>query len=89
MPRVAFTPNLQRHLSCPDVTVPGSTVREVLDAVFEQHPRLRGYVVDDQARLRKHLAVFVGGEPLRDREHLSDLVAPDGAVYVYQALSGG
>ena len=32
--------NLQRHLICPDQTVPGQTVRAVLDHVFATDPRL-------------------------------------------------
>jgi hypothetical protein len=60
-----------------------------LNAVFHDNPQLRGYVLDEQGRLRKHIAVFVGGELIRDRVRLSDAV-PDGAdIFVMQALSGG
>ena len=55
--RVAFTANLQRHLSCPDQTVPGDTVRAVLDQVFAAEPRLRSYILDDQDRVRRHVAI--------------------------------
>jgi hypothetical protein len=61
----------------------------VLDAVFAANPRARGYVLDDQGELRRHMTVFVDGAVLRDRVRLSDPVAPDGEVYVMQALSGG
>jgi len=64
-------------------------VREALDAVFEAHPRLRGYVLDDQSRLRKHVVVFVNGDMVRDRDGLSDPVAADAELFVMQALSGG
>jgi hypothetical protein len=89
MPCVVFTPNLQRHVECPETTAAGRTVREVLDAVFAANPRARGYVLDDQGELRRHMTVFVDGAVLRDRVRLSDPVAPDGEVYVMQALSGG
>jgi len=89
MPRVAFTQNLQRHVECPETTAAGRTVREVLDAVFAANPRARGYVLDDQGELRHHMTIFVDGVLLRDRVRLSDTVAPDGEVYVMQALSGG
>jgi hypothetical protein len=89
MPRVVFTQNLQRHVECPETTAAGRTVREVLDAVFAANPRARGYVLDDQGELRRHMTVFVDGAVLRDRVRLSDPVAPDGEVYVMQALSGG
>ena len=89
MVRVAFTANLQRHLSCPDLRVPGSTVRVVLDQVFAVEPRLRSYILDDQDRVRRHVAIYVNGDRIADRERLSDPVGDDDEVFVFQALSGG
>ena len=89
VPRVSFTPNLQRHVELPPREVAGASVRELLDAVFEQEPRARGYVVDERGALRAHMNVFVDGTPIKDRVGLSDAVGARGEVYVMQALSGG
>ena len=89
MPRVTFTSNLRRLVDCPPAEVPGSTVGEVLEAVFARTPLLRGYIVDDQGALRRHVVVFVGGEAVRDRVRLTDPVAPGAEIAVMQALSGG
>lgn len=89
MPRVVFTPNLQRHVACPAVEVEGATVRDALERVFADNPRLRGYVVDEHGALRKHMAVFVDGRQLVDRAALSDPATPGSEIYVMQALSGG
>jgi len=89
LPVVAFTPNLRRHVECPTVEVSGKTVREVLDRVFDGNPRLRGYVLDEQGVLRKHMVVFVDGQQIVDRRDLSDPVDPKSQLYVMQALSGG
>lgn len=89
MATVVFTQNLKRHVECPTETVAGATVRAVLDAVFAENPRLRGYVLDDQGTLRHHMMVFVDGEPISDRRDLSDPVRDASEVYVMQALSGG
>jgi hypothetical protein len=89
MADVAFTPNLQRHVECPPCDAPGSTVREVLEGVFADNPRLRGYIVDERGALRRHMIVFVDGRQISDRERLSDRVGPRSEVYVMQALSGG
>ena len=89
MARVVFTPNLRRHVECPPADVPGDTVRAVLDAAFAANPRVRGYVLDEQGALRKHMIVFVNGDQVRDRTGLSDSVPTGGEVYVLQALSGG
>jgi sulfur-carrier protein len=89
MARVVFTANMQRHVLCPEVEAAGATVRDVLEQVFADNPRARGYVLDDQAALRKHVAVFIDGAMIRDRARLSDAVGATSTVYVFQALSGG
>lgn len=90
MPTMTFKPNLARHVECPRARAAGSTVAEVLDAVFVDNPRLHGYVLDEHGRLRKHMVVFLNREAIRDRERLSDAVPGDGSqVFVMQARSGG
>jgi hypothetical protein len=89
MPTVTFTPNIQRHVSCPPTGVKGDTVRQALDAAFRGNPRARAYVLDEQGAVRPHMVVFVDGRQVRDRQHLSDPVSGDGEIYVAQALSGG
>lgn len=64
-------------------------MREVLDNVFADNPQARGYVLDDQAALRKHMAIFVDGRMIRDRALLADAVSETSTIYVFQALSGG
>ena len=89
MATVVFTPNLKRHVECPTETVAGETVRAVLDVVFAQNPRLRGYIVDEQGSLRRHMSIFIDGQQIADRDRLSDPVRPASEIYVMQALSGG
>ena len=89
MPRVSFTNNLQRYLSCATVNVTGDTVHTVLHGVFETNPKLRAYVLDDQGRLRRHVKVFINDRAVADRSGLSDRVGEADEVFVFQALSGG
>jgi sulfur-carrier protein len=89
MPTVSFTPVLRRFLDVPTVSVAGDTLSEALQAVFATRPALRGYVLDDQGALRRHVNVYIGGEPVRDRARLTDPVGPDEEIYVLQALTGG
>jgi molybdopterin synthase sulfur carrier subunit len=89
MPIVSFTPNIQRHVSCPPAGVDGETVGQALEAVFQRNPRARAYVLNEQGELRPHMVVFVDGRQVRDRQHLSDPVQRDAEIYVAQALSGG
>lgn len=89
MPTVSFTNQLERFLAAPTVEVEGATLGEALDAVFAGNPMLRGYVLDDQGALRRHVAVFVNGEAAVDRECLTDPVGATDEIYVLQALTGG
>ena len=89
MATVIFTSNLQRHVDCPSMEAEGATVREVLDRVFAVNDRVWGYVLDDQAALRKHMTIIVDGRTVKDRSGLSDPVTAASQVFVLQALSGG
>jgi sulfur-carrier protein len=89
MPRIFFTPNLARHLEVATLTVEGDSVAAVFEQVFRHQPELRGYLLDDQGRLRPHVAVFVDDRRIRDPEALSDAVTANSEVHVIQALSGG
>ncbi len=89
MPRIVFTPHLKQHVDGPERDVAGATVRDALDVVFADNQKLRGYVLDDQQRLRKHVVIFVDSQIISDRDTLSDPVTPSSEIYVMQALSGG
>ena len=89
MATVKFTRHLERHLSAPPLQAEGETVREVLRNAFREHPKLKGYVLDDQERLRKHVVIFVDGQAIQDRARLGDAVQANSELLVMQALSGG
>ena len=89
MPRVTFTPHLQRFVDAPPRDVAGETVGEALAAVFVDNPRLRHYLLDERGAVRQHVTIFVDDSPTRDRITLSDKVEADSEIFVLQALSGG
>ncbi|MCY4019600.1 MAG: molybdenum cofactor biosynthesis protein MoaD [Chloroflexi bacterium] len=90
MPRVKFTPNLQRFF--PDLTeleVEATTIAEAVSAVDQRWRGLGDYIIDEQGALRKHVNIFIGDELIRDKRTLSDRVSADTRIYIMQALSGG
>ena len=87
--KIAFTPNLQRHLPCPPAEVIAHTLSQALQRVFDDNPMLRDYLLDDQRRLRKHITIFVNARALTNRGDLEVVLAPGDEVFVFQALSGG
>lgn len=89
MATLTFTQQLARFIDVPQMTVSAPTLRTALDQAFASAPRLRGYVLDDQGALRKHVVVFIDGRRVRDRVGLHDPLQPDSDVHVLQALSGG
>jgi hypothetical protein len=68
-----------------EVLVEGGTVAEVLRGLERDHPRLSGWVLDDQGRVRRHVAVFVAGERIDAAASLS----PDARLDIVGAVSGG
>ena len=90
MAHVAFTRHLQRFFpSLTECEVPATTVREVIVELDRLHPGLASYLLDETGRLRRHVNIFVGEEPIYDRTTLTDPVTPDARVFILQALSGG
>ncbi len=89
MATVRFTQNIQRHVACPARQAAGATLRAVLDEYFRENEKARGYVLDEQGKVRPHMVVFIDGDLIHDRDGLSDPVGPNSVVDVIQALSGG
>ncbi|NNE01451.1 MAG: MoaD/ThiS family protein [Pirellulaceae bacterium] len=89
MTRIEFTPQLAQHVQCKGSDVSATTLREAFDAVFDQNPRARGYILDDQGSVRKHVAIFINNQLLHDRDNLDVPLSDDCKIYIMQALSGG
>lgn len=96
MPRVVLASALARWVCDNDsasgeiaLDARGVTLAEALADVYTRHPTLRGYVVDEQGRVRHHVAIFVDGVALADKAALDTPVAAQSEIYVLQALSGG
>jgi len=90
MAHVTFTPHLQRFFPALGACdIEGATVRAIIDELERRHPGFASYVVDETGRLRRHVNIFVGDEPIHDRETLGDALGPMTPVFIVQALSGG
>ena len=65
--------------------VAGANVAEVLRALEDAQPALRGWILDERGLIRRHINVFVNGEPGRE----GTAVGPDDRVEVLPAITGG
>jgi len=89
MVQIAFTPHLRAVGPTAPTRYDGASLGQVLDRVNQDYPQLRGYLLDDQGRLRKHIVVFVDGV-MKPREEALGLALTEASdVYIFQALSGG
>jgi sulfur-carrier protein len=86
---VTFAASLQRHIHCPVQNVAPANIREVLKAALVAAPDLTHYIFDDQACIRKHVAVFINRDMLQNRADLSQTLKAGDQVLVVQALTGG
>lgn len=89
MALLIFTQQLGRFMTVPQVETGADELRAALDQAFASHPRLRGYVLDEQGHLRDNVVIFIDGQRCRERKILDDALAPHSKVYILQALSGG
>jgi molybdopterin converting factor small subunit len=64
----------------------GVTVEAVLDDLDRRFPGLKFRVVDEQGRIRRHMRIFVGRDPVAE---LRRPVAANEEVMIFGALSGG
>jgi molybdopterin synthase sulfur carrier subunit len=68
------------------VSVPGETLREVLDRLDEAYPGLKARLVDGE-RMAPGLAVFVDGEV--PTTGLRTKLSPNAEIYFAPAIAGG
>ena len=89
MVTVEFASSLRRHVECAPQQVMALDLRGALDAALAAAPALAPYVFDDQRNVRKHVAVFINQQMLRERTRLDQALHDGDRVLVIQALTGG
>lgn len=68
-----------------EITIQGTSVGQVLRELEHRHPKITGWVLDEQGRVRRHVNVFVDGERVKEDAP----VAPDSTLHVLPSISGG
>ncbi|MCB1050983.1 MAG: MoaD/ThiS family protein [Acidobacteria bacterium] len=89
MPSVHFAPIFQRHLPVQSLEPQGRDLSECLYALFQTYPSLKHYLLDDQNRIRQHVAVFINNQALKSRTNWNIPLNDNDQIYIMQALSGG
>jgi sulfur-carrier protein len=68
-----------------ELELEGSTVAEVLKALEQRHPDVRGWILDEHGQIREHINVFVNREYGRE----DTAVLESDRLHVLPAISGG
>jgi molybdopterin synthase sulfur carrier subunit len=68
-----------------ELELEGSTVGEVLKALEQRHPDVRGWILDEHGQIREHINVFVNREYGRE----DTTVLESDRLHVLPAISGG
>ena len=61
------------------------SVLAVLRALEERYPKVRGWILDEQGALRRHVNVFVNGDMTRG----DDPVGANDRIHVLPSITGG
>ena len=69
--------------------VEGSTVGEVLDALYAEHGELRERMADGDGTLRRFVNVFLDGEDIRFLDDLNTSVPEGAELTILPAVAGG
>jgi molybdopterin synthase sulfur carrier subunit len=85
MANVRLRGQLEKLAGASELPVEGSTVTELLKALEEAHSGLEGWILDERGVLRRHINVFVNGEPAEP----DTTVAETDRIEILPAISGG
>jgi molybdopterin converting factor small subunit len=86
MPRVILSGSIRQQAGGLDtIEVEGATVRAAIAALEAALPALRGWVVDEQGTMRRHVRLFHRGVAVP----LDASIAPGEELHVIGAISGG
>ena len=71
------------------VSVTGSSVADVLDALEAAHPGIGERLQDDSGQLRRFVNVFVNGQNVRDGDGVETRLSAGDEVGIIPAMAGG
>ena len=86
---VVWIPSLLQRLTEDQdtVTVPGATLRQVINNLDARHPGIKERLVDDEGRFQEGIAIAIDGEV----SHLGliEPVKEDSEIHIIPAIGGG
>lgn len=84
--KVLIPSPLHSYTGAARVDAEGATLAALLADLERRYPGIRFRMVDEQDRIRRHMRVFINGDPVFD---LARALEPGDDVVIVQALTGG
>jgi molybdopterin converting factor small subunit len=72
-----------------EVQVSGTTVGEVLDALYAEHPAVRAQLQTDEGELHRFVNLYVNDEDVRLLDWLDTPVTDGDTLLILPAMAGG
>ncbi|HEX2881326.1 MAG TPA: MoaD/ThiS family protein [Polyangiaceae bacterium] len=70
------------------VSVPGATVRAVIEAMEAKHPGIRERLLDEKG-VRRHVNLYLGDEDIRFLDGLDTALKAGDEISIVPAIAGG
>jgi len=86
MTKVLIASPLRSYTGADEVEANGNTLGALLADLDARYPGIRFRMIDEQDRVRRHMRIFINGEPVKE---LSHGIRTGDDVCIVQALSGG
>lgn len=71
------------------LSLSGSSVEEVLDALDAAHPGIGERLRDDSGQIRRFVNIFVNGKNVRDTDGIATALSPGDELGIIPAMAGG
>ena len=84
-----WIPSLLRNFTggLAEVSVPGNTVREVVEMLEQKYPGVKARLLTDEGRLKPHIALVVDG--VNSKQGLRHPITDSSEVHFVPAMAGG
>lgn len=88
MPLVKLYGNLRAQAGSKEISLPGNTIRDVLDALCAANNPLCNQILDGE-ELRSHVRILISGHDIELDEGLDTRVKPNEVIAIFPAIAGG
>jgi len=88
MPLVKLYGNLRAYAGSKELSLPGDTIRDVLDALCEVNHLLCSQIFDGD-ELLGHVRILISGHDIELDEGLDTRIDPDEVIAIFPAIAGG